>query len=264
MEPPENLKRVPGPKAILYYLSRDETLRERGLRLPTSTRTIWQLLDQLGLIERAAPRHRKPLELQEPLQEVQVDFKDVTTVGADPTAPTEKRQHLVEVCNFVDAGSSRLLAAQVHEDFHAETAFDAVVQFLREYGLPDLLTLDRDVRWVGSEGKRDPTRFSFSAAPVPVVRWRPAQCSSSAPSRTELLRGTLSQNLRQGVHRDLSSRNARRGENRDGTLSGPLQSGKTASGTHLWQSAASRRPSGVVHQTSFAHRRRSRWVAQGP
>src|SRR5690242_17455376 len=57
------------------------TLRERGLRLPTSTRTIWQLLDQLGLIERAAPRHRKPLDLQEPLQEVQVDFKDLTTVG---------------------------------------------------------------------------------------------------------------------------------------------------------------------------------------
>ena len=75
------------------------TLRERGLRLPTSTRTIWQLLDQLGLIERAAPRHHKPLDLQEPLHEVQVDFKDVTTVMADPTALTEKQQHLVEVCN---------------------------------------------------------------------------------------------------------------------------------------------------------------------
>ena len=56
MEPPENLKRVPGPKAILYYLSRDETLRQSGLRLPTSTRTIWQILDQVGLIERVAPR----------------------------------------------------------------------------------------------------------------------------------------------------------------------------------------------------------------
>jgi hypothetical protein len=123
--------------------------------LPTSTRTIWQILDQLGLIERVAPRHRKPLDLQEPLQEVQVDFKDISTVGADATAPTEKRQHLVEVCNFIDAGSSRLLSAQVHEDFHAETAFDAVVQFLREYGLPDLLTMDRDVRWVGSATQRD-------------------------------------------------------------------------------------------------------------
>jgi hypothetical protein len=46
----------------------------------------------------------------------------------------------------VDAGSSRLLSAQSHEDFHAETAFDAIVSFLREYGLPMMLTLDRDVR----------------------------------------------------------------------------------------------------------------------
>jgi hypothetical protein len=43
----------------------------------------------------------------------------------------------------------------VHEDFHAETAFEAVVQFLREYGLPAALTLDRDVRWVGSATQRD-------------------------------------------------------------------------------------------------------------
>jgi hypothetical protein len=87
-------------------------------------------------------------------------------VGADPTAPTEKRQHLVEVCNFLDAGSSRLLSAQVHEDFHAETAFDAVVQFLREYGLPATLTMDRDVRWVGSATQRD-----FPSALLQFLYW---------------------------------------------------------------------------------------------
>ncbi len=153
--PPERLKRTPGPKAILYYLGCDETLRLRGLRLPRSTRTVWQILDQAGLIERDEARRRSPLPQQELLQEVQVDFKDTGTVNADPTAPPGKRQHLVEVCNFVDAGSSRLLSAQVHEDFHAETAFDAVVHFLREYGLPSLLTMDRDVRWVGSATQRD-------------------------------------------------------------------------------------------------------------
>jgi hypothetical protein len=63
----------------------------------------------------------------------------------DPTAPSGKRQHLIETCNFVDAGSSRLLLAQVYDDFHAQTAFDAVVTFLRAYGLPTMLTLDRDV-----------------------------------------------------------------------------------------------------------------------
>ncbi|SRR5581483_3259705 len=155
LSPPEHLKRTPGPKALLYYLSRDEPLRQSGLRLPKSTRTVWQILDQAGLIERAEPRKRSPLPLQDPLQEVQVDFKDVTTATLDPTAPSAKREHLIEVCNFVDAGSSRLLCAVAHEDFHAQTAFDAVVQFLRQYGLPGLLTLDRDPRWVGSAAQRD-------------------------------------------------------------------------------------------------------------
>lgn len=42
--PPENLKRVPGPKAILYYLARDPALQERTAPLPRSTRTIWKIL----------------------------------------------------------------------------------------------------------------------------------------------------------------------------------------------------------------------------
>ena len=87
-----------------------------------------------------------PLPPCEPLEEVQVDFKDISGALPDPTNPTGKRQHCIEVCNFVDAGSSRLLMAQAHEDFHAETAFDAIVAFLRLYGLPTMLTLDRDVR----------------------------------------------------------------------------------------------------------------------
>ena len=37
-QPPEGLGRTPGPKAILYYLPRDESLQQAGLRLPRSTR----------------------------------------------------------------------------------------------------------------------------------------------------------------------------------------------------------------------------------
>jgi hypothetical protein len=37
--PPEHLKRVPGPKAILYYLPRDPALQGRTAPLPRSTRT---------------------------------------------------------------------------------------------------------------------------------------------------------------------------------------------------------------------------------
>jgi Homeodomain-like domain-containing protein len=49
--PPENLRRMPGPKALLYSLARDETLRLRSLRLARSTRTVWKILDTVGLIE---------------------------------------------------------------------------------------------------------------------------------------------------------------------------------------------------------------------
>lgn len=155
LAPPENLKRTPGPKALLYYLHKDETLRASGHRLPRSTRTVWHILDEAGLIERAEPRLRSPLPLREPLEEVQMDFKDASTVLPDPTNPDGKRQHVIEVCNFLDAGTSILLSAQVHEDFHAETAFQAVVAFLRQHGLPTMLTFDRDVRWVGSATQRD-------------------------------------------------------------------------------------------------------------
>jgi len=71
--PPENLKRVPGPKAILYYLHRDEPLRLTGAYLPRSTRTIWQILNEAGLIERDPVCARCPRPRQEPLAEVQMD-----------------------------------------------------------------------------------------------------------------------------------------------------------------------------------------------
>ncbi len=59
------------------------------------------------------------------------------------------------MCNFVDAGTSILLAAQVSADYHAATAFDAVLTFLQQYGRPKRLTFDRDPRWVGSASGRD-------------------------------------------------------------------------------------------------------------
>ncbi len=40
--PPENLHRVPGPEAILYYLHRDTSLKAAGLRLPRSQTPKWR------------------------------------------------------------------------------------------------------------------------------------------------------------------------------------------------------------------------------
>ena len=81
-----------------------------------------------------------------------MDFKDASSV---PATPGGKQQHVVEVLNFVDVGTSSLLSAQVNQDYHAETAFDAVVAFLRQWGCPKQLTFDHDPRWVGGARGRD-------------------------------------------------------------------------------------------------------------
>jgi hypothetical protein len=107
-EPPEHLRRVPGPRAILYYLPRDAQAQGLGVPLPRSTRTIWKILRQHGRIGVDRPRRRRPLVPPASLEEVQMDFKDASTVPADPDG---KQQHVVEVCNFVDAGTSTLLSA---------------------------------------------------------------------------------------------------------------------------------------------------------
>ena len=44
LEPPENLQRVPGPEAILYYVHRDPALQRADVRLPRSQTTIWKIL----------------------------------------------------------------------------------------------------------------------------------------------------------------------------------------------------------------------------
>ncbi len=43
--------------------------------------------------------------------------KDVSSVSAEQSSQG-KRQHVIEVCNFVDAGTSLALFAQAREDFH--------------------------------------------------------------------------------------------------------------------------------------------------
>ena len=145
--PPAHLQRVPGPRAILYYLHRDEELAASGERLPRSTRTVWQILARHGRIAQWPPRVHEPLDRPPPLTAWQLDFKDVSTVPADPEG---KRQHVVEALNTLDTGTSLLLNAQVRADFTAETTLVAVVETLRVHGLPDTVTIDRDPRFVGA------------------------------------------------------------------------------------------------------------------
>lgn len=155
-EPPEGLGRPPGPKAILYYLPRQLTLGESGLRLPTSSRTIYQILRRH---ERMAPRRSRPpeedLPREAPLQCWQLDFKDISTVADDPQQPTGKRQHVAEALNLVDEGTSLLLYSEVRTDFTAETLLVSLAQALRQCGMPRRITLDRDPRSVGAPAGSD-------------------------------------------------------------------------------------------------------------
>jgi hypothetical protein len=159
-QPPEHLRRTPGPKAILYYLQRDADLQALGVPLPRSTRTIWRILSQNGrILHPARPRH-EPVDRPAPLSSWQLDFKDASTVPAEPEG---KRQHVVEVLNTVDVGTSLLLDAQAEEDFTAQTSVLAVAHLLRAQGLPNRVTFDRDTRFVGSWSNRD--------FPSPFVRF---------------------------------------------------------------------------------------------
>jgi len=78
--PPEHLQRTPGPKAILYYLHRDQDLLAQGLRLPRSTRTLWQILVAHGRIGHAPRRLHGPLERPGPLQSGHLDWQRMRTV----------------------------------------------------------------------------------------------------------------------------------------------------------------------------------------
>jgi hypothetical protein len=104
---PAPINRIPGPKTIRYYLEQDPDLRAPQLRLPRSTRTIWQILRQYG---RIADRQRDhvPAPRPAPMAVWQLDFKDVSSVPADLEG---KQKHVVEVLDTVDMGTSILLGA---------------------------------------------------------------------------------------------------------------------------------------------------------
>ncbi len=146
-EPPGNLGRTPGPKAILYYLGQDKDLQQQQLYLPRSTRTIWQILRQNGRICHPSPPEHEPEERPEPMSEWGIDFKDISSV---PPEPDGRRQHGVECFNVIDHGTSILLSAQVRQDYTMVTAIEAMVFTLDEHGCPRAVRFDRDPRFLGS------------------------------------------------------------------------------------------------------------------
>lgn len=105
------------------------------------------MLQQAGRISHRVSIVTDPLERPPPLLAWQLDFKDASSVPADPDG---KRQHVVEILNTIDTGTSVLLGAQVRDDFTAQTALLAVAELLRSHGRPQSLRWDRDPRLVSS------------------------------------------------------------------------------------------------------------------
>ncbi|MHB8624821.1 MAG: integrase core domain-containing protein [Aggregatilineales bacterium] len=156
--PPDGLRRTPGPKAILYYLRKDEALQLLSW-VPRSTSTIWRILRSHGRIATKVKPPHEPLERPPPLSSWQMDFKDVTSVKPDPSGDG-KLQHVVETFNVVDVGTSMVVAATVSASFNAETVLEAAVEVLETNGVPRMVTVDRDTRFVGSaSGKDFPSAF---------------------------------------------------------------------------------------------------------
>jgi hypothetical protein len=92
--PPQPLGRVPGPLTIMYYLSKEPSLIEKGVKLPSSTSTVWKILDKHHKIPRPFPPMAEPEERPAPGVEWGMDFHDVSTVPAEPEG---KQQHVVEI-----------------------------------------------------------------------------------------------------------------------------------------------------------------------
>jgi hypothetical protein len=82
LSPPENLKRVPGPRALLYYLPRDPQLQAAHVPLPRSSRTIWKILRTTGCLVRRSKEPPHPNEPRKPLEEIQMDFHEQTALEA--------------------------------------------------------------------------------------------------------------------------------------------------------------------------------------
>jgi hypothetical protein len=158
--PPANLRRTPGPKAILFYLKSDQELAQAGITPPNSTSLVWRILVKQGRINHPQPHDHTPFKRPEPYRSIQLDLKDASSVVIEPGG---KKQHLVEILNFVDVGTSAWLEALVRSDFNAYTILVAVEEYLKHWGLPDEVTFDRDPRFVGGAATRD--------FPAPFVRF---------------------------------------------------------------------------------------------
>jgi len=109
--PPEYCPKVAGPAVIQYELA--QRLASSKLSYPTSTSTIWKILDRHQRIIRAPKVEREPFERPDPMIHWEIDYADIHTI---PPTEDGKKQHAAEMLNVIDRGTSILVDSAASHD----------------------------------------------------------------------------------------------------------------------------------------------------
>lgn len=142
--------RTVGAKTIIAYLQRDAEVQDE--RLPRSTKAVNRILRQHQRLFDPTTRQRQPRTPCPPMQEIEIDFTDVTTIPPDLDG---KRQHAAEAFMWVDAGTSIPVAARISTDFHMASVIQTTASILQQIGLPARIRMDCDVRLIGNNRLAD-------------------------------------------------------------------------------------------------------------
>jgi hypothetical protein len=178
-DPPENAARVSlGQKpscsiCIAILGSHTPTCACHALRP-----RVFKILRQLGCIEEDRRRKPRPLESRQPGEEIQFDLKDASHVPADPEGKRKPGRGDGQGASRLSPPSGCIDRSEPSSMLKRGT--EVVAQFLREHGLPAMLTFDNDPRLVGSESR---PRFPLRAGALPLVCGGDAQCHPAASTR---------------------------------------------------------------------------------
>ncbi len=117
--PPENLHRIPGPEAILYSLHRDPELRDlQGCACRVSLRRCGRSCACLAALSRSIAANPDLWNASNPVRRSNLTSKMPPPC---PPIPMASENRVVEITNFVDAGTSIWLSRSVGGDFDAES-----------------------------------------------------------------------------------------------------------------------------------------------
>jgi len=148
----EEYHRPAGARLIAHALQKETALRENHAFIPTSSRTINNILRERGYLHDVPKREHIPLNLCAPMEEWEMDFCEIRL-----------QDGRFEFFLVVDRGTSRVVYLEGCGGYRADSALMAVYRLFEQHGLPKRLRLDRDPRFVWS--------WSADGFPAPLIRF---------------------------------------------------------------------------------------------